>query len=108
MGGGGQQAGFRGRGLVPAPPPPPLAPPPPYYRDHFSLARLRRLAGEALPAPERFDDLYLGLGTLFAVFHDERQAARVGGPALDGELFSGGRAAAPSAAPLSTLSPIHI
>ena len=72
-----------------------------YYREHFSVARLRRLAGEALPAPERFDDLYLGLATLFAVFHDERQAARLGVPALNGELFSGDRTPDLAAAHLS-------
>lgn len=55
---------------------------------YFSLDRLRRLADEPLSAPERFDDLYLGLCTLFAALRDEALASQLGVTALNGELFA--------------------
>ncbi|MCO5206227.1 MAG: N-6 DNA methylase [Anaerolineae bacterium] len=60
-----------------------------FYRDYFSISRLRQLADTPLSAPERFDDLYLGLRTLFHAFHDEKLAAQLGVPPLNGQLFSG-------------------
>jgi len=51
------------------------------------LSRLRILAAEPLTAPERFDDLYLGLRTLFYLLADETAAAQLGLPVLNGELF---------------------
>lgn len=59
------------------------------YRRFFSISRLRQLADTPLSAPERFDDLYLGLRTLFHAFHDEKLAAQLGVPPLNGQLFSG-------------------
>lgn len=59
-----------------------------FFRQHLSVTRLRRLADTPLSAPERFDDLYLGLRTLFYALHDETLAARLGIPPLNGELFS--------------------
>ncbi len=58
-----------------------------FYRENLSLSRLRTLAAEPLTAPERFDDLYLGLRTLFYLLADETAAAQLGLPALNGELF---------------------
>ncbi len=58
-----------------------------FYRDNLSLSRLRELASEPLTAPERFDDLYLGLRTLFYMLGDETSATRLGLPILNGELF---------------------
>lgn len=58
-----------------------------FYREHLSLSRLRELAEEPLTAPERFDDLYLGLHTLFSILRSEGPAARLGLPSLNGELF---------------------
>ncbi|NJM06311.1 hypothetical protein HC891_09125 [Candidatus Gracilibacteria bacterium] len=60
---------------------------PDYYREHYSVARLRLLADEPLTAPERFDDLWLGLQTLFLALRDERMAAALGMPPLNGQLF---------------------
>lgn len=61
---------------------------PPALRDAFSMARLRKLAEEALPGQGRFEDLYLGLRSLFHMLCDEDLAARLGLPPLNGELFS--------------------
>ena len=58
-----------------------------YYLDHYSITRLRRLAEAPLSGPQRFDDLYLSLRTLFQVLRDETQAPALGVPALNGELF---------------------
>ena len=62
-----------------------------YYLDHYSISRLRRLAEAPLSGPQRFDDLYLSLRTLFQVLRDETQAPALGVPALNGELFDVGR-----------------
>lgn len=62
-----------------------------YYRAHYSLSRLRALADEPLTAPERFDDLWLGLQTLFATLRDETMAADLGLPPLNGPLFEENR-----------------
>jgi len=62
-----------------------------YYLDHYSITRLRRLAEAPLSGPQRFDDLYLSLRTLFQVLRDETQAPALGVPALNGELFDLGR-----------------
>ncbi len=68
-----------------------------YYLDHYSITRLRRLAEAPLSGPQRFDDLYLSLRTLFQVlraerpFGNETQAPALGVPALNGELFEVGR-----------------
>ena len=62
-----------------------------YYLDHYSITRLRRLAEAPLSGPQRFDDLYLSLRTLFQVLRDETQAPALGVPALNGELFDVGR-----------------
>ncbi len=59
-----------------------------FYREQFSVTRLRELADEPLTAPERFDDLYLGLRTLFYALADENIAAQLGLPVLNGELFA--------------------
>jgi hypothetical protein len=58
-----------------------------FYRAHLSLARLRVLADEPLSAPERFDDLFLALHTLFHVLHDEKLAGQLALPPLNGKLF---------------------
>jgi type I restriction-modification system DNA methylase subunit len=58
------------------------------YDTYFGVSRLRRLADEPLNAPERFNDLYFGLQTLFRVFSDETFAGMLGLTALNGELFS--------------------
>lgn len=58
-----------------------------YYRSYFSMARLRMLADEPLSAPERFDDLYMGLRVLFQALRDEKFAPQLGLPPLNGELF---------------------
>ena len=63
-----------------------------YYLDHYSITRLRRLAEAPLSGPQRFDDLYLSLRTLFQVLRDENQAPALGIPALNGELFDVSRA----------------
>jgi len=63
-----------------------------YYLDHYSITRLRRLAEAPLSGPQRFDDLYLSLRTLFQVLRDETQAPALGVPALNGELFDVSRA----------------
>ncbi len=60
---------------------------PEVYAQHLSMSRLRALAQEPLNAPQRFDDLYLGLQTLFAILNDERAAAHLGLPVLNGALF---------------------
>jgi hypothetical protein len=53
----------------------------------LSIGRLRLLADEPLTAPERFDDLYLGLRTLFYILRDEDSASRLALPTLNGQLF---------------------
>jgi hypothetical protein len=63
-----------------------------YYLDHYSITRLRRLAEAPLSGPQRFDDLYLSLRSLFQVLRDENQAPALGIPALNGELFDVSRA----------------
>jgi hypothetical protein len=63
------------------------------YANHYSITRLRHLADAPLNAPQRFDDLYLGLRTLFAILRDERWAPRLAIPALNGELFDAARMA---------------
>ena len=62
-----------------------------HYSLYYSITRLRRLAETPLSGPQRFDDLYLGLCTLFQVLRDETQAPALGVPALNGELFDVGR-----------------
>jgi len=62
-----------------------------YYLDHYSITRLRRLAEAPLSGPQRFDDLYLSLRSLFQVLRDETQVPALGVPALNGELFDVGR-----------------
>jgi hypothetical protein len=66
---------------------PSVAPSASFYRDYVSISRLRALADEPLGAPERFDDLYLGLRTLFYVLCQEECATQLGLPPLNGELF---------------------
>lgn len=63
------------------------------YADHYSIGRLRRLADAPLNSPQRFDDLYLGLRTLFEILRDETLAAKLAIPALNGELFDPDRMA---------------
>ncbi len=58
-----------------------------HYRRHYSIARLRRLADEPLTAPERFDDLWLGVQTLFFALRDDAHATTLGLPPLNGPLF---------------------
>lgn len=58
-----------------------------FYFNNYSLSRLRALSDEPLTAPERFDDLYLGLRSLFYMLGDESAAAPLGLPVLNGELF---------------------
>lgn len=58
-----------------------------FYYENLSLFRLRALAQEPLTAPGRFDDLHLGLRTLFYVLADEPAAGQLGLPVLNGELF---------------------
>jgi len=62
-----------------------------HYATHYSITRLRRLAEAPLNAPQRFDDLFLGLRTLFAILRDERWAPLLEIPALNGELFDATR-----------------
>ncbi|NNJ11944.1 N-6 DNA methylase [Chloroflexales bacterium ZM16-3] len=62
-----------------------------YYRAYYSLARLRVLADEPLTAPERFDDLWLGLQTLFYALRDEALAGELDLPPLNGPLFAENR-----------------
>ncbi len=62
-----------------------------YYASHYSITRLRQLADAPLNAPQRFDDLYLGLRTLFHILRDEAWAPTLAIPALNGELFDPGR-----------------
>lgn len=80
---------------------------PSFYRRYTSVARLRTLADTPLSAPERFDDLYLGLRTLFFAFHDERLAQQLGVPPLNGELFSSDRAPDLDAAHLNNRDLLH-
>jgi len=58
------------------------------YAAYFSFSRLRRLADTPLSAPGRFDDLYLGLGSLFFILRDEKLAALLDLPPLNSELFN--------------------
>lgn len=78
-----------------------------FYRQYVSVTRLRALADTILSAPERFDDLYLGLRMLFHAFHDEKLAAMLGVPPLNGELFSAGRAPDLDAAYLNNRDLLH-
>lgn len=78
-----------------------------YFRHYFSVTRLRQLADTPLSAPERFDDLYLGLRTLFYAFHDEQMAAQLGVPPLNGELFSQEKASDLDAAYLNNRDLLH-
>ena len=79
-----------------------------FYHDYFSIGRLRRLADTPLSAPERFDDLYLGLRTLFAAFRDEKLAAQLGAPALNGQLFSSTQTAELDGAFLNNRDLLHV
>jgi hypothetical protein len=58
-----------------------------YYRNYWSISRLRERSRVPASAPERFDDLYLGLQTLFVVLRDDRLAEHMGLAPLNGELF---------------------
>lgn len=81
-----------GRGEVTSPlRTPPLQGRGDHYLDHYSITHLRRLAEAPLSGPQRFDDLYLGLRSLFQVLRDEDLAPMLGIPALNGELFDMGR-----------------
>jgi hypothetical protein len=57
------------------------------YRSYFSIARLRELSTASLNAPGRFDDLYLGLRTLFEILRDDKLSIQLGLPPLNGDLF---------------------
>ncbi|GAB4273669.1 MAG: N-6 DNA methylase [Candidatus Promineifilaceae bacterium] len=78
-----------------------------FYRQYVSVTRLRMLGDTSLSAPERFDDLYLGLRTLFHAFHDEKLATMLGVPPLNGELFSADRAPDLDAAYLNNRDLLH-
>lgn len=58
-----------------------------YYRTYYSVTRLRTLVDEPLTAPERFDDLFLSLQTLFHVLRNEDLSRQLGLTPLNGELF---------------------
>ncbi len=60
----------------------------PVYLDHYGLSRLRGLAEHRPTAPQRFDDLYLSLRTLFHLLRKEELARELGLPPLNGDLFS--------------------
>lgn len=57
------------------------------YRRHWSIGRLRALAEEPLSAPERFDDLYLGLRALCEALRSPDLCTPLGLAPLNGELF---------------------
>lgn len=57
------------------------------YQRHWSISRLRALAEEPLNAPQRFDDLYLGLRALFTALRSPDMCAPLGLAPLNGELF---------------------
>ena len=56
------------------------------YRDHYGVARLRRLLDQR-PAFTSHDDLWQSLRVLWTVFGDERLATLLRLPPLNGELF---------------------
>ncbi len=60
----------------------------PVYLKHYGLSRLRTLAEHRPTAPQRFDDLYLSLRTLFHLLRKEELARELGLPPLNGDLFS--------------------
>ncbi|MCS6841947.1 MAG: N-6 DNA methylase [Roseiflexus sp.] len=56
------------------------------YRDHYGVGRLCRLSADRR-ARDDHDDLWLGLRALWHTLRDERLAALLGVPPLNGELF---------------------
>lgn len=57
------------------------------YLEHYGIGRLRRLC-ENRAAYTEDTDLWLGLRALWRVFQDEKLAALLGVPPLNGELFA--------------------
>ena len=64
-----------------------LISPNPVYRDHYGIARLRRML-DVKAAWTRHSDLWLSLCTLFRMFQDEKLAAVLDLAPLNGELFA--------------------
>ena len=64
-----------------------LISPSPVYRDHYGIARLRRLL-DLQAAWTDHPDLWLGLRTLFHVLQDEKLAELLEVAPLNGELFA--------------------
>ena len=59
----------------------------PLYRDHYGVARLRRLLDRRSAYTEH-DDLWCSLRVLWKVLSDERLAGLLGAAPLNGELFA--------------------
>jgi hypothetical protein len=64
-----------------------LISPNPVYRDHYGIARLRRML-DVQAAWTNHSDLWLGLRTLFHLFQDEKLSAVLELAPLNGELFA--------------------
>jgi hypothetical protein len=64
-----------------------LLSPDPIYREHYGIARLRRLL-ESHAAPTDHDDLWQSLRVLWKVLSDEKLAAFLNLAPLNGELFT--------------------
>lgn len=58
----------------------------PVYREHYGVARLRRLL-DRRSAYTGHDDIWCSLRVLWKVLCDEKLAAYLGAPALNGQLF---------------------
>ena len=58
------------------------------YAEHYSISRLRRLL-EARSSWTPYDDLWLGLKTIFRLFRDEKLGQYLNVPPLNGDLFNG-------------------
>jgi hypothetical protein len=65
-----------------------LISPNPIYRDHYGIARLRRML-DVQAAWTDHPDLWLSLRTLFKLFQDEKLASILDLAPLNGELFAG-------------------
>lgn len=60
------------------------------YRENYSVERLRRLLHIRAAYKEEYDDLWLGLQSLFKVFQDDKLAEILNLSPLNGDLFDTG------------------
>lgn len=76
------------------------------YRQHYSITRVRNLAGTAA-AYNEFEDLWASLRATFSLFTDESAGALLQVPPLNGDLFDPSRTATLNPLSLSNRDLLH-